>query len=113
MDNVTFLKGLYDAFGRGDMPTVLGAMNPGIQWHQAESNPYMPSGEAFVGPNAVMNNVFVRLGGSGMAFRYIPRPSTALGTASLSRLATPEPTRRPARAWTRKSAMSGTSRMAR
>jgi len=44
MDNVTLLKGLYDAFGRGDMPTVLGAMNPGIQWHQAESNPYMPSG---------------------------------------------------------------------
>ena len=39
MDNVTLLKGLYDAFGRGDMPTVLGAMNPGIQWHQAESNP--------------------------------------------------------------------------
>ncbi len=73
MDNVTLLKGLYDAFGRGDMPAVLGAMNPGIQWHQAESNPYMPSGEAFVGPNAVMNNVFMRLGGEWDGFAVHPK----------------------------------------
>jgi ketosteroid isomerase-like protein len=73
MDNVTLLKGLYDAFARGDMPTVLGAMNPGIQWHQAESNPYMPSGEAFVGPNAVMNNVFMRLGGEWDGFSVHPK----------------------------------------
>ena len=73
MDNVTLLNGLYDAFGRGDMPTVLGAMHPGIQWHQAESNPYMPSGEAFVGPNAVMNNVFMRLGGEWDGFSVHPK----------------------------------------
>ena len=73
MDNVTLLKSLYDAFGRGDMPTVLGAMTPGIQWHQAESNPYMPSGEAFVGPNAVMNNVFMRLGGEWDGFSVHPK----------------------------------------
>ena len=73
MDNVTLLKGLYDAFGRGDMPTVLGAMNPVIQWHQAESNPYMPSGEAFVGPNAVMDSVFMRLGGEWDGFSVHPK----------------------------------------
>jgi uncharacterized protein len=73
MDNVTLLKGLYDAFGRGDMPAVLGAMNPGVQWHQAESNPYNPSGEAFVGPNAVMNNVFMRLGGEWEGFSVHPK----------------------------------------
>ena len=73
MDNVTLLKGLYDAFGRGDMPTVLGTMNPGIQWHQAESNPYNPSGEAFVGPNAVMNNVFMRLSVEWDGFSVHPK----------------------------------------
>ena len=52
MDNVTLLKNLYNAFGRGDIPTVLGAMSPGIKWHQAEGNPYRPSGEAWVGPDA-------------------------------------------------------------
>ena len=73
MDNVTLLKGLYDAFGRGDIPAVLGAMHPGIQWHQAESNPYMPSGEAFVGPNAVMDSVFMRLGGEWDGFSVHPK----------------------------------------
>jgi len=62
MDNVKLLKSLYDAFGRGDVPMVLGAMSPDIRWHQAESNPYSPSGQAFVGPDAVLNNVFMRLG---------------------------------------------------
>ena len=62
MNNVELLKSLYDAFGRGDVPTVLGAMSPNIQWHQAEGNPYNPSGKAWVGPDAVLNNLFVRLG---------------------------------------------------
>ena len=62
MDNVKLLKSLYDAFGRGEIPTVLGAMSPEIRWYQAESNPYNPSGEAWVGPDAVLNNLFVRLG---------------------------------------------------
>ena len=28
MNNVNLLKNLYDAFGRGDIPAVLGAMSP-------------------------------------------------------------------------------------
>lgn len=62
MDNVTLLKSLYDAFGRGDIPAVLDAMSPDIRWHQAESNPYNPSGQAWLGPDAVLNNLFMRLG---------------------------------------------------
>jgi uncharacterized protein len=72
MDNVALLKNLYDAFGRGDIPTVLGAMSPDIRWHQAENNPYMPSGEAFVGPDAVLNNVFMRLGAEWDGFAVHP-----------------------------------------
>jgi uncharacterized protein len=62
MDNVSLLKDLYNAFGRGDIASVLGAMSPGVRWHQAESNPYMPSGEPWVGPDAIMSNLFMRLG---------------------------------------------------
>ena len=62
MDNVKLLEDLYDAFGRGDIPSVLGVMSADIRWHQAESNPYRPSGEAWVGPDAVLNNLFMRLG---------------------------------------------------
>ena len=73
MDNVTLLKNLYDAFGRGDIPTVLGAMSPGIEWHQAEGNPYMPTGEAWVGPDAVLNNLFMRLGAEWDGFAVHPK----------------------------------------
>ena len=73
MDNVTILKNLYDAFGRGDIPTVLGAMNPGIHWYQAESNPYRPSGEAWVGPDTVLNNLFMRLGSEWDGFTVHPK----------------------------------------
>ena len=62
MDNVKLLKSLYDAFARGEMATVLGAMSPDIRWYQAEGNPYMPSGEAWVGPDAVLKNLFTRIG---------------------------------------------------
>ena len=73
MDNVNLVKNLYDAFGRGDIPTVLDAMSPDIHWHSAESNPYMPSGEAWVGPDAILNNLFVRLGAEWDAFSVLPK----------------------------------------
>lgn len=73
MDNVSLLKNLYDAFGRGDIPTVLGAMSPDIKWHQAEGNPYMPSGEAWVGPDAVLNNLFMKLGTEWEGFAVHPK----------------------------------------
>jgi ketosteroid isomerase-like protein len=73
MDNVRLLKNLYEAFGRGDVPTVLGAMNSNIRWHQAEGNPYMPSGEAWVGPDAVLTNLFMKLGAEWEGFTVHPK----------------------------------------
>ena len=73
MDNVRFLKDLYDAFGRGEIPAVLGSMSPQIRWHQAEGNPYRPSGEAWVGPDAVLNNLFMKLGGEWDGFTVRPK----------------------------------------
>ena len=73
MDNVSFLKSLYAAFGRGDIPSVLAAMSAEIKWHQAESNPYMPSGEAWVGPDSVLNNLFMKLGAEWDGFAVHPR----------------------------------------
>lgn len=46
MSNVDVVKNTYEAFARGDMETVLGAMDPKMEWREAEGNPYMPSGEA-------------------------------------------------------------------
>ena len=73
MSNVELLKSLYVAFGRGDVPAVLGAMSPAIRWYQAEHNPYNPSGEAWVGPEAVTNNLFVKLGTEWENFTVHPK----------------------------------------
>ena len=73
MDNVKLVRNLYDAFGRGDIPGVLGMFSPDIRWHQAESNPYRPSGEAWVGPDAIVDNLFKRLGAEWDGFRVHPR----------------------------------------
>lgn len=72
MDNVKLMKSVYEAFGRGDIPTVLGAMSSDIRWHQAEGNPYMPSGAAWVGPDAILNNLFMKLGGEWDGFTVTP-----------------------------------------
>ncbi len=62
MSNVEVIRDLYDAFGQGDIPTVLGGMDPNIKWREAEGNPYQPSGEPWRGPDAILNNLFVKLG---------------------------------------------------
>jgi uncharacterized protein len=61
MSNVQMMRDLYEAFGRGDVPTVLGAMDPAIEWREAEGNPYQPSGKAWQGPDAIVQNLFMRL----------------------------------------------------
>jgi len=73
MDNVSLLKSLYAAFGRGDIPSVLGAMDPDIRWCEAESNPYMPSGKAWIGPEAVLSNLFMKLGAEWDGFAVHPK----------------------------------------
>jgi len=62
MANLDVVKQAYAAFGRGDVPAVLGAMAPEMAWHEAEGNPYMPSGEAWIGPDAILEKLFMRLG---------------------------------------------------
>lgn len=73
MSNVGLLKNLYEAFGRGDVPSVLGMMSPGIKWYQAESNPYMPSGQPWTGPDAVLDNLFMKLGSEWDGFTVHPQ----------------------------------------
>lgn len=55
------MRGLYDAFGRGDVPTVLGAMDPNIVWMEAENINYSDR-NPYRGPQAVLEGVFMRIG---------------------------------------------------
>ncbi len=67
-DNVAVVQGIYDAFGRGDIGSVLGALDDDVHWYEAEHVTYWPGGP-FVGPQAVLENLFVRLGEDFDGFR--------------------------------------------
>src|SRR5579862_1254780 len=54
-ENVEFIKGLYGAFGRGDVPAVLAGFADDIEWHEALGMPY---GGVYRGGDAVLQNVF-------------------------------------------------------
>jgi uncharacterized protein len=53
--NVELVEGVYGAFGRGDVPAVLGAFADDIEWFEAEGMPY---GGLHRGGDAVAQNVF-------------------------------------------------------
>jgi ketosteroid isomerase-like protein len=54
------VKDLYAAFGRGDVPAVLGTFDAGIEWIEAEGFLYA-AGNPYVGPQAVAEGVFGRI----------------------------------------------------
>ena len=53
--SVDVVKGTYEAFGRGDVPAVLGGMADDIEWYEADGMPY---GGLHQGPEAVAQKVF-------------------------------------------------------
>jgi ketosteroid isomerase-like protein len=69
--NVDVVKSTYEAFGRGDVPAVLAAMDPGIVWNEAENFPYADR-NPYVGPTAVLEGVFARLGSEWEYFKVVP-----------------------------------------
>ncbi len=66
--NITVVDNMYKAFAAGDIPTVLAGMDPKIVWNEAESNS-LADGNPYIGPDAVLNGVFKRLGEEHEYFR--------------------------------------------
>ena len=69
MSNINSIKQVYQAFAEGDVPTVLGALSPEIDWTEAEGFPYAGT---YHGPRAVLEGVFMRLGSEWNGFAAIP-----------------------------------------
>ena len=74
--NSDIIRGLYAAFANGDVPGVVGALAGDIRWTEAEGFPY---GGTYVGPDAVVNNVFAKLGSEWDGFTAIPHSFVAEG----------------------------------
>jgi ketosteroid isomerase-like protein len=60
LDNAATIRGVYDAFLRGDITAVVAAMDEHIEWNEAEHVTYW-RGAPFVGKHAVLTGVFARL----------------------------------------------------
>jgi uncharacterized protein len=67
--SVEFVKGVYEAFGRGDVPAVLGAFTDDIEWYEAEGMPY---GGMHRGGEAVAQRVFGPITHDVEGFAVIP-----------------------------------------
>ena len=73
MSNVQLVKDAYEAFGRGDVPGVLARFAPNIQWREAEGHPYQPTGEPWIGGEAISQNLFMKLATEWDGFKVAPK----------------------------------------
>jgi ketosteroid isomerase-like protein len=82
-DNAAVVRSMYDAFGRGDVPAVIGALDPEVEWLEAENFLYADR-NPYVGPQAVLDGVFMRLGAEWDGFAVAPAEIFATGDTVIS-----------------------------
>lgn len=70
-DNVAVIRGIYEAFGAGDIEGVVGRMSPGIVWNEAENFIYADH-NPYTGPEAILTGVFGRIGADWDDFACVP-----------------------------------------
>ena len=71
------VRSIYAAFAVGDIPAVLGALAPSVVWTEAAGGPY---GGVSIGPDAVLANVFMKIGAEWDGFSAIPHEFVADGS---------------------------------
>lgn len=67
--NTDTIRAIYEAFAKGDVPSVLGALDANVEWTEAEGFPYRGT---YTGPDAVLHGVLVRLGTEWDGFTVTP-----------------------------------------
>ena len=75
-DNGALISALYASFAKGDVPAVLGALDPKVEWREADGFPYAGT---YNGPDAVLKGVFMPLGTDWDGFTVIPDEIVASG----------------------------------
>jgi uncharacterized protein len=75
-DNKEIIQHAYASFATGDVPAALGVMADDIRWTEAEG---FPLAGTYIGPQAVLEGVFMRLGEIGDEFAPVPETFVADG----------------------------------
>jgi uncharacterized protein len=82
-ENSKTVSALYEAFGRGDVPFIIGALDPQVEWWEAESFIYA-DGNPYVGPNSVLQGVFGRINEGWEWFKVEPNEVLDAGDTIVS-----------------------------
>ena len=61
MTNVDLVKQAYSNFATGNVPAVLALFDPAIEWHECKGMPFVKGDGIFIGPEAIVTNVFMNL----------------------------------------------------
>ena len=67
--NREVIEKLYAGFAAGDVAAVLGSFGPEVSWTEAAGFPYAGT---YVGPDAILQNVFMRLATEWEGFTAVP-----------------------------------------
>lgn len=70
--NIEVIQGMYQSFAQGDVESVLQQMAPDIVWNEAENFPYADR-NLYIGPTAVLEGVFARIGEEWESFHVLPQ----------------------------------------
>ena len=76
--DVAVLEEAYRAFGRGDVAAVVALLDPQVAWTEAAGSAYAGT---HVGPDAVVAQVYARLGEDWASFVPVPTEFLAAGSA--------------------------------
>ncbi len=69
--NLKTVESFYAAVGRGDIPHIIGALHPDLNWQEAEGSVYADK-NPYIGADAVLTGLFARLGGEWDGFSAVP-----------------------------------------
>ncbi|HUI80502.1 MAG TPA: nuclear transport factor 2 family protein [Bryobacteraceae bacterium] len=82
-DNADRVRAMYEAFARGDVPSVLAGMDAQIEWNEAENFVYADQ-NPYIGPQAILAGVFMRIGGDWDSFAAAPEEILPSGDTVIS-----------------------------
>lgn len=72
VENVKVVKAMYDAFAKGEIPAVVAALDAQVEWWEAENFIY-DDGNPYIGPDAVLKGVFMRIATEWEGFAVSPK----------------------------------------
>ena len=62
LTNGDLVRRVYERFAQGDVDSILANFEPDVEFRLAEGHPYQPSGQPWVGKEAVAQNFFMKAG---------------------------------------------------